>query len=261
MSLALEVRNLYFNYGKNEILKNINLNVKTGSFLTILGPNGSGKTTLLKNICNLLKPEKGEVRVKELNLDAIKHKELAKIMAVVHQIDEVNFDFSIYDIVNMGRYPYQKRFESESLESLNIVKKSMIETETWKLREKSIHQISGGERQRVMIARALAQEPEILLLDEPISHLDIKHQINTLNLCTKLNKEKGITIVMTLHDINLAARYSEYILLLEKGTIRGMDIPARVLSVDNIKDVYDIDVELLDYSQQKTPYIIPQAIF
>lgn len=258
MSSVLEVKNLYFNYGNSQILKDINLNISEGSFLSILGPNGSGKTTLLKNICNLLKPRQGEILVKDIGLNSISYKELAKIMAVVHQGDNVNFDFTVHDIVLMGRYPYQKRFQSESQYSLDIVKRVMEDTETWELKEKSINEISGGERQRVMIARALSQEPEILLLDEPISHLDINHQINILNLCRRLNKKKGITIIMTLHDINLAGRYSDYILLLEHGKIRDLDIPRRVLTAENIKDVYGIDVELLNNQQRKVPYIIPK---
>lgn len=260
MSLAVEVKNLYFNYGESEILKNINLNIFEGSFLSILGPNGSGKTTLLKNICNFLKPNKGKILIKNRDVNSINYKELAKIMAVVHQGNNVNFDFTVHDLVLMGRYPYQKKFESESEYSLDIVRRVMEETETWSLREKSIHEISGGERQRVMIAQALAQEPEILLLDEPTSYLDIKHQISILNLCRRLNKEKNITIIMTLHDINLAGRYSDYILLLEEGEIRALDIPGKVLTANNLKDVYGIEVELFINEQGKVSFIIPKTI-
>ncbi|KGG80230.1 ABC transporter [Caloranaerobacter azorensis H53214] len=257
MSNAVEVRNIYFSYGYEEVLKNIDLSIQEGVFISILGPNGSGKTTLLKNICKLLKPLKGEIFVDDKDLNKIAFKELAKIMAVAHQDSNVNFEFTVYDIVMMGRYPYQKRFKSESENDIKIVKRAMENTETWALREKSIHEISGGERQRVIIARALAQEPKILLLDEPISQLDIKHQINILNLCKRLNREEKITIITTLHDINLAARYSDYILLMNKGEIKAFGLPESVLTKENIQDVYGIEVKLIKLDDYKVPYIVP----
>ena len=133
----------------------------------------------------------------------------------------------------------------------------MINTGVWELRDKGINEISGGEKQRVMIARALAQEPEILILDEPISNLDIKYQVGILELCRKLNREKKLTIIMTLHDINLAGRYSDYLILLDKGEVRIMDTPEKVLTQENISTVYDIKVDILRRDGDKTPYIIP----
>lgn len=260
MNSAIKVENIHFKYGEDEILKEIDFDILQGSFLSILGPNGSGKTTLLKNMCNLLKPHEGKILLKDENIETINSKDMAKIMAVVHQGNEVGFDFSVHDVVLMGRYPYQKRFKTESQKDFDVVKCAMEETETWELREKSIYEISGGERQRVMIARALSQEPEILLLDEPISQLDIKHQINILNLCKRLNKEKNITIIMTLHDINLAGRYSDYILLLEQGKIKKLDVPKKVLTAQNIEDVYGIKVDILEDIRDKMAYIIPRTV-
>ena len=219
MSNAVELKKIYFSYGYEEVLKDINLIIQEGAFISILGPNGSGKTTLLKNICKLLEPLDGKILVDGRDLEKIAFKELAKTMAVVHQDSSVNFEFTVFDIVMMGRYPYQKRFRSESEKDINVVKRAMENTETWVLREKSIHEISGGERQRVIIARALAQEPKILLLDEPISQLDIKHQISILNLCKKLNSEEKITIITTLHDINLAAKICKDMLVIKSGRV------------------------------------------
>ncbi|MTI68920.1 MAG: ABC transporter ATP-binding protein [Firmicutes bacterium] len=259
MNCVIDVKDLHFKYYNQGILNNINIKVEKGSFVSILGPNGSGKTTLLKNICNFLKPNNGTICIKDKEVFKYKNKELAKNVAVVHQNNDVNFDFSIYDIVLMGRLPYQKKFKSESKKDHEIVKKNMKKTEIWKFKDKSIHEISGGERQRVMIARALSQQPDILLLDEPISALDIKHQMSILSLCKDLVKDKDISIITTLHDINLAARFSDSIILLDSGEIKSFDIPKKVLTAENIESVYGVKVDL--YLKDKSiPYIIPKAI-
>lgn len=253
----MKVDKVKFKYSNKTVLNGLNLDIEKGSFLSILGPNGSGKTTLLKNMCNLLKPYEGAIYIDNLQLKGIKYKDLAKTMAVVHQGSTPNFEFNIHDIVLMGRYPHQKRFSFDSKADLDIVKQVMLDTDIWELREKSIFEISGGERQRVIIARALAQQPEILLLDEPITFLDIKHQISILNLCKKLNKEKQITIITTMHDINLASRYSDYILLLDSGKVEVLDIPEKVVTEKNIEAVYGIKVKLIN-EEKEVPYIIPE---
>jgi len=257
MNTAVLIEDLSFKYDTDEVLKNIDLEIPRGSFVSILGPNGSGKTTLLKNICNILKPDNGKILINNREVSNYKYKELAKIIAVVHQNSDIQFDFSVFDIVLMGRFPYTSRFKGENSKDVEIAKEAMINTGTWELREKGINEISGGERQRVMIARALAQEPEILILDEPISNLDIKYQVGILELCKRLNKEKGLTIIMTLHDINLAGRYSDYLILLDKGRIKIMDVPEKVLTKENISNVYGIKVDILKRNGDKTPYIIP----
>ncbi|WP_352420202.1 ABC transporter ATP-binding protein [Proteiniborus sp.] len=257
MNTAVLIENLTFKYDIDEILKNIDINIPKGSFVSILGPNGSGKTTLLKNICNILKPDNGKIIINNRNVTNIKYKELAKIIAVVHQSPDIQFDFSVLDVVLMGRFPYIGRFKSESKKDIDIAKEAMQNTGIWELRDKSINEISGGEKQRVMIARALAQQPEILILDEPISNLDIKYQVGILELCKKLNKENKLTIIMTLHDINLAGRYSDYLILLDRGKIKTMDTPEKVLTQENISNVYDIKVDILKRNGDKTPYIIP----
>ncbi|TAH63844.1 MAG: ABC transporter ATP-binding protein [Gottschalkiaceae bacterium] len=257
MNTAVHIEKLTFKYDTDEVLKDIDIEIPKGSFVGILGPNGSGKTTLLKNICNILKPDNGKILINNKNVSNIKYKELAKIIAVVHQTSEIQFQFSVFDVVLMGRFPYLSRFQSEGKKDIEIAKKAMLSTGTWELRDKSINEISGGERQRVMIARALTQQPQILILDEPISHLDIKYQIGILDLCKKLNVENQITVIMTLHDINLAGRYSDYLILLDKGRIKVMDTPEKVLTQENISNVYDIEVDILKRNGDKTPYIIP----
>lgn len=259
MDPILKVEKIGFKYYKTSVLKDIDFNVEKGSFISILGPNGSGKTTLLKNICGLLKPESGSITLSNKNLLDFKQKDLAKTVAVVHQTKDVGFNFTVFDTVLMGRFPYIKRFEGETAKDIEITKEAMVSTGLWELKDKDIREISGGEKQRVMIARALVQEPELLILDEPIAHLDIKHQINILELCKKQNREKNITIITSLHDINLAGRYSDYIILLNKGQVIAQDRAEKVLTVENIESVYEIQVELLQYGEKSLPYIIPKA--
>lgn len=257
MKSAMQIKDISFKYTEKTILKNLNFSIEKGEFLGILGPNGCGKTTLLKNLCNLCKPYEGNIEVFGTSLPKISYKDLAKKVAVVHQFDSIGFDFSVYDIVLMGRMPYQKRFSSETKYDHDVVKKCMKITNTWDLKDQKILQISGGQRQRVMIARALAQEPDILILDEPISHLDIKHQINILNLCKTLNEEKGMTIIITIHDINMAAKYCKKIMLMSSGEIRAYDKPEIVLTKENIKNIYDIEVGFL--RDKDEIYIVPRG--
>jgi len=259
MNSILNVENVEFSYDKLPMLENIDFNVPAGSFVSILGPNGSGKTTLLKNLCGLLVPKNGTVALRNRKISSFKQKEFAKTVAVVHQSSEIGFSFSVFDTVLMGRFPYIKKLQGEKMEDIKIAEEAMKNTGIWHLKEKDVREISGGERQRVMIARALTQEPELLILDEPISNLDIKFQISILRLCKKLNKEKGITIVTTLHDINLAGEYSDYILLLNKGKVVVQDEPKKVLTMENIEEVYGVKVEILSRGESKFPYIIPQT--
>ncbi|MCK9222604.1 MAG: ABC transporter ATP-binding protein [Limnochordia bacterium] len=255
----VDVCDLSFDYGQEQVLYDLNFRINRGMMVGVLGPNGCGKTTLLKNLCRLLKPRRGKVLLEGNDLGAMAHRDLAKQMGVVSQGVFGAFDFSVYDVVLMGRYAYQSSFRGESTTDLKIARRAMEHTQTWHLREKNITQISGGERQRVIIARALAQEPQILLLDEPISQLDIKHQINILDLCRELNRTQKITVVMTLHDLNLAGRYADRIMLLDQGRIVAWDVPEKVLTRQNISRVYGVEVKLL-YGEGPVPYIVPETV-
>lgn len=257
MESIISIDNLWFKYDKDSILENININIDQGSFISIIGPNGSGKTTLLKNMVNLLTPTKGSISLFKKDIKNIKYKDLAKKVAVVHQSNNIGFNFSVEDVVMMGRFPYLKRFQSETSKDYEIVEKAMKNTGIFDLKDRSILNISGGEMQRVMIARALVQEPEILVLDEPISNLDLKYQVGILNICKELNKKDNLTVICILHDINLASRYSDNIILLKDGKIHSIDSPKNVITKKNIKEVYDIDVEVKNIENTDIPYIIP----
>lgn len=250
----VSVENLRFSYGRDEVLRRISFEVERGKFVSVIGPNGSGKTTLLKNLSKLLNPAEGHIEIKNESIKRYKSRQLAKTMAVVHQGTSNAFDFNVGEVVLMGRYPHLEKLKSETREDMTIAEQAMQLTGIYHLREKTLQSISGGERQRVMIARALTQEPELLLLDEPISHLDIKYQLEILKLCKALNTSKGITVLTTLHDINLASRFSDMIIMMKSGKIHKMGRPEEVVTSENIRAVYDVDVVVVN---KPYPMIIP----
>jgi len=252
----IEINNVSFSF-EREVLKKININIERGQFYTILGPNGSGKTTLLRILSKSLHMDKGEIFIDEKELKQIKPKALAKKMAVVSQSTEIEFDFSVQDIVLMGRTPHISRFRSESEDDMEIVKSAMKMTNTWEFRDKSINALSGGERQRVVVARAIAQETEIILLDEPISHLDIRHQIEIMNQLKQLNQNKNITIFAVLHDLNIAAAYGDHMILMHDCGVYKDGTPEEVLTQDIIKKVYGLDIYITKNPKTGKTFVMP----
>ncbi|MGI5901612.1 MAG: heme ABC transporter ATP-binding protein [Desulfitobacteriia bacterium] len=244
MERYLTAEQLSFSYDQNPVFKDLNLEITKGSFITIIGPNGSGKSTLLKNISAEYTPQKGAVFLEAQNLLAINKKHLAREMAVVPQDSTGEFSFSVWETVLMGRIPHQKKFQPDSREDLAITRRAMELTNVWHLRERFINELSGGEKQRVIVARALAQSPKIILLDEPTSHLDLQHQLELLELLSNLNKTQGLTVIAVLHDLNLAAQYSQKIILLNRGKIIAYGDPSQVLTTENIKESYHIEVAI-----------------
>ncbi|MCK4325458.1 ABC transporter ATP-binding protein [bacterium] len=236
----LELEKVSAGYDRKTILNDISFTVQKGGFLGVIGPNGSGKTTLLRVISKILPPWKGRVTLEGRGLDEIKYRELAKRMAVVPQrMPELFFSYSVRDFILLGRTPYSRRFQLlEGEEDLRVVREVMEETDTLGLEERNLEDLSGGERQRTIIAQALAQEPEILLLDEPTSHLDIGHQVEILDLVKKLNREKKVMVIMVLHDLNLASEYCDRLILLKEGSIFKMGTPQEVLTYEIIEEVY-----------------------
>jgi len=254
---ALEVNNLKFGYKKDLVLNGLSFNIEKGRFVSIIGPNGSGKSTLLKILSQLYTPLSGNVLIYGDDINDFKKKELARKIALVPQDTTIDFEFTVKDIVYMGRHPYKGRFQKDDENDYSIVRKSMEMTNTIYLKDRLITEISGGERQRVIIAKALAQDPSIILLDEPTSHLDINHQVEILNLLKKLNRDKGTTIVIVVHDINLASRYSDEIILLNEGKIIGMGSPEDVITNENIEDAYDLKVAIDRNKHSNKLYLTP----
>lgn len=252
----IDIRDLSWQYGNEKILKDLNIKIHKSKFYSIIGPNGSGKTTLIKNISKTLESGIDTIFIDGKDVTKINNKELAQKISVVPQNTEIEFDFSVMDIVLMGRTPYLKKFQNETVDDVNIAKKAMELTNTLKLREKKINQISGGERQRVIIARALTQQTDIVLLDEPISHLDINHQIESLNTLKYLSN-KGTTIITVMHDLNLAAQYSNYLILLKDGKLIALGKPEEVITKENLEKVYNMEICIIKNPVTQKPHVIP----
>ncbi len=244
MSPAVEINNLAFAYGARAVLEGASLSIAGGEMVGVLGPNGSGKTTLLKILSAVLRAGGGEVNVNGRAVRSYGRRELARLFAVVPQESPLHFPFTTAEIVLMGRASRHGAFGLEGERDLDAARKSMEATETLALADRYLHELSGGEKQRVMIARALAQEPEILLLDEPAAFLDLKHQVRVFELMRRLNRERGMTIIAALHDLNLAALFFPRLVLLGGGRV-FRDGPARdVLTEANIRAVYGVEVRV-----------------
>lgn len=240
----LKIKNLNFSYDKIHSLKNINLEVKEPSFITIIGPNGSGKTTLLKNICGLLKPQNGEILFKNENILNLHRKNLSKAVAIVNQSQETTYDYLVEEIIEMGTYVLDKNIEDKKNFLKNIYKLTDIEDFVGR----SIQTLSSGEKQRVYFARALAQNTPLLLLDEPISNLDLKHQVSIMELCKTLSK-KGITVISVLHDINFSLNYSDKVLVMKNGEIKGFG-DTTIINSELIQEVFEQEVEFVNHNNK-----------
>ncbi len=238
----LDIEGISFNYGTAKVLDNIVFSAGRGECIGIIGPNGSGKSTLLKTLGKVLKPSSGRVVLGGKELERYSPKELSRHMAVVPQDTNIDFDFTCLEVVLMGRNPHMGRFALEGKRDLDIAKQSMMLTSTWHLRERPFSEGSGGERQRVIIARALAPEPSVLLLDEPVSHLDINHQIEILELIERLKGQRGLVVMIVLHDLNLAARYCDRLMLLYENKILATGSPTEVITREYIGKAFRANV-------------------
>ena len=227
--------------GNNEILKGVSIDSKSREFIGIIGPNGSGKSTLLKCIYRTLKPNNGCIMLGRQDISKMSVKESAKKLAVVAQHNYYNFDFSVGEVVLMGRSPHKKSLEPDNSEDYDIVNESLEKVGMLGFKNRSFSTLSGGEQQRVILARALAQQTPCLILDEPTNHLDIKYQLSLLNIVKSLN----LTVISAIHDLNIAAMYCDRLFVMKNGQIVGSGIPQEVLTKEFIKEIYDIDVEIV----------------
>lgn len=256
MSALLKVNGLFGGYGRETILKDVSFEIERGQFLGIIGPNGSGKSTLLKLMTRVLFPQRGKILFEDKDITKIKLKALTRKIAFVPQDTLINFSFSVYEIVLMGRIPHLERLQLETKKDFQIADNSLLLTDSLKLKERKIDHLSAGERQRVIIAKALAQEPILLFLDEPTAHLDISHQIQILDLLKKLNRVSHLTIVIVLHDLNLASQYCNRLILLNKGTVFKDGNPQEVLTYQNIESVYKTVVVVKKNPISSRPYVM-----
>lgn len=252
----LKIINLTCGYGAKIVLYDISFDIDKGEFLGIIGPNGSGKTTLLRVLSRAIVPMKGEIFVDGKNIRTRPLKELAKDIAVVSQNPPLSH-MSVEEFVLLGRIPYYQGFQFfETKKDMELAGRSMDLTGIFKLKDRLLNQLSGGEKQLVLIARALAQEPRVLLLDEPTAHLDIAHQAGIMDLVKRLNKELGLTVIIILHDLNLASEYCQKLLLINEGRIHKIGQPDKVLDYQTIEEVYKTIVVVEKNPLSSKPYVL-----
>jgi len=253
----ISVSGVGFRYVEDWVLRDISFSVKKREFLGVIGPNGSGKTTLLKSLNRTLSLKQGNISINGVNIKQIKRRELARVMGMVPQEATIVFPFTALEVVLMGRAPYLGRLGFESEKDYKIARRAMDMTGTISFSKREIDTLSGGEKQKVLIARAIAQKPEVMLLDEPTSFLDIKHQIEIYDLIKALSLNDGLTIVSVSHDINLASQYCDKILLLNNGRMHKIGSPEEVITRENIEEVYDCCVLVDKNSMTGKPRITP----
>jgi len=251
----LEVNNLSAGYENGYVIEDISFLLDKGEFISILGRNGSGKSTLIKALQGLLKNISGKVRAEGKDMFSLGPRQIAKKIAYVPQMFSLSFEFSVKEIILMGRYIHQRRLEGTSFEDAKIIEEIMELTEISFLKEKKIAHLSGGEQQRVFIARALAQDTPILFLDEPSSHLDISYQVEIYQILQRLQEEKGKTILCTEHNINLAIPYSQRLIFLKEGKIYAQGPPEKLITEKNIREVFQADVDIRENLRSGLPEI------
>lgn len=237
---SIEIKNLAFSYNSTFFFKNLNLEIKKGDLVGIIGPNGCGKTTLINLIRGYLTPDTGKVLIFGQNVQEIHRIERGKKISLVPQESKTSFNFTSLEIVMMGRYPRQDYSALESEEDYEIAMEALSLTHTIRFAYQYFWKLSGGEKQRVILARAIAQQAEIILLDEPTSSLDIKQSYNIYRVAASLNKTKGVTIVAATHDIEMARKFCHRIIMMKDGKIFGDGTPDAVLREKRINDLYDL---------------------
>lgn len=251
-----EVKAITGGYANQKIIQDLSFSVEKGEFFGILGPNGSGKTTLLKLLSRILRPMSGEISFKQRPLEMYQAKEFARLVAVLPQMNEQYFSYTVRETVAIGRYAHQKGlFTHETIDDSKMIEEAMAATNVLDFQHHTLQQLSGGERQRVFLAQALAQEPEILLLDEPTNHLDLSFQKSLLEQMSVWTKERKLTVVSVFHDINIASLFCDRLLFLKYGQKYAIGKPEVVIREDMVKNVYHTDVICQQHPQAKKPQI------
>ena len=242
MEPVLKLKQIGFAYDTSWVLKEIDLNIFPGEALGILGPNGSGKSTLLKLMSGTLRPKKGDVILKDRNMSSYSRAGVAREIAMVAQENHFQFSFSVLEVVLMGRFAYLNNTQFEGKHDLEIVENALNSTHALDLSKRPIHELSGGEKQRVLLARALAQEPSVILLDEVTSFLDLRYKKEIFDLVSSLTRDKGVGVVMVSHDIDLVARYCDRVVLIKGRNIYSSGVPVEVITDKAIEFVYECPV-------------------
>ena len=253
--MEIKAASLQIGYGERVNVAGTDLHIQQDKITTIIGPNGSGKSTVLKAITRLIRYQKGSVVLNGRDIQEMKPKDLARTVGVLPQIHTAPSDFRVKELVGYGRMPHQKLLSGQSAEDKRIIQWAMEVTGTWQFRDKSIYEISGGESQRVWIATVLAQKPDILFLDEPTTYLDISHQLETMQLVKKLNRETGIGVVMVLHDLSQALEVSDHIVVIKNGRKYSEGTPEEVITQQMMRDVYNVECDIISIPGRRKPII------
>ncbi len=256
----LRIENLTVAYGQKTAVKDITLEVNPGEILALIGPNGAGKTTLVRAVSGLISTQSGHITVDNQDITKIPSGERARILSVVPQARHMGGAFTVEQAVMMGRTAYMGWLGRESQEDREAVQLALEQTNLGEFTQRSIAKLSGGEQQRVLLARALAQSTPILLLDEPTNHLDLQHQTSLLSLVRQLTKEKQLTVMMALHDLNLVSFVADKVALIVDGQLQCVGSPSEVLSSENISRAYNIPVDIVSHPSTGSPIIFPQGI-
>lgn len=254
---TLEAKKLVSGYDKKIILNGVDITIPQNKVSVIIGANACGKSTLLKTLIRLIKPQGGDVFVDGKKISSIPSKELAKNLGLLPQSPIVPEGITVLDLVTRGRFPYQSFTKGLNSEDMEAVENALEMMGITQLRDRSVDELSGGQRQRVWIAMALAQDTDILFLDEPTTFLDLQYQVEILDLLTDLNQKKGTTIVMVLHELNLTARYADYLFAIKQGALVAQGNPSEIITPTLIKDVFDLDCQVISDPVSNSPLIVP----
>jgi iron complex transport system ATP-binding protein len=259
---SLTMINVGFRYNGSFHLDNLTLQISAGDFFGIIGPNGSGKSTMIKLLAGYLRPQQGSVELTGFPLQRMERKEVARKIAVVPQGLRTDFDFTVEEMVALGRLPWQRKWQNEAPGDKAAIDRAMEITQVEKFRHRPVTKLSGGEAQRVLVAQAIAQDPQALLLDEPTTYMDLAHQQELFSLMTKLNSQ-GITIVAVLHDINLAALYCKNLAAMKAGRLVAKGTVEEVVTQDNIKEIFGLPVGITRHPNYDRPQItmLPGAAY
>ncbi len=250
---CITTKNLNISYGNLDIVKDLNLSIPKGKITTIIGSNGCGKSTILKTIARIIQPKSGDIYINNKNIKNQSPKDIAKVMASLPQSPQAPGGLTVEELISYGRFPHQKGFGKMKKEDRDIVTWALKSTGIQDFRHRPMDALSGGQRQRAWIAMALAQQTEILLLDEPTTYLDLAHQLEILKLLEELNRKQGTTIVMVIHELNNASRFADHMIGVKKGKVICEGSPYQVMTKENLKHLFNIDAEIVNDPRNQKP--------